>query len=297
MKSITTYIYEKLKIRRNSSDVHYIKDTDDLEQLIKKRFNEKTGYLDLSNISFTKATLVQGLSYKIFEALRNFIRGNDNLKSINVTNWDFGKVDMLNYLFGYAYHVEEIIGLETWDVSNIVSMTGLFDACPMLTELNGIEYWDVSKCKTFMGMFDNCARLKRLDFSNWILPDKISNISSMFARCFKLTEIKGLEKWDVSAVRSCESIFAGCKQLKELDLSNWKLQPRTSQRMFANCVNLETIGNVSNWDFSNNIDTSDMFVSCEKLELDMSMVPMNISVSKVRMFKDANKKIKKPKFK
>ena len=81
------------------------------------------------------------------------------------------------------------------------------------------------------------------------------------------------------------------------DLSNWKLQPRLTKQMFANCVNLETIGNVSNWDFSNNLDTSDMFVNCEKLELDMSMVPMNISVSKVRMFKDANKKIKKPKFK
>lgn len=297
MKSITTYITEKLKIKRNSSDIHYIKDTDDFEQLIKNHFNEKTGHLELSNISFSEAELIQGRSYSIFEALRKFIRGNDNLKSINVTNWDFGKVDMLNHLFAYAYHVEEIIGLDTWDVSNIVSMSGLFTACPMLTEIKGIEYWDVSNCKTFMDMFDNCSRLKTLDFSNWVLPDKMMNISSMFARCFNLTEIKGLEKWDVSAVRSFEQTFAGCKKLKQLDLSNWKLQPRLSQKMFANCVNLETIGDVSNWDFSNNLDTSDMFNNCEKLELDMSMVPMNISVSKVRMFKDANKKIKKPKFK
>ena len=297
MKPIATYITEKLKIKLNSSDVHYIKDTDDFAQLIKKRYNEKIGYLDLSNISFSKAKLVQGRSYTIFEPLRNIIRGNDNVKSINVTNWDFGKVDMLNYLFSYAYRVEEIIGLDTWDVSNIVNMTGLFNACTLLTEIKGIEYWDVSNCKTFMDMFDNCTRLKTLDFSNWILPDKMMNISSMFARCFKLTEIKGLEKWDVSAGRSFEQTFSGCKQLTKLDLSNWKLQPRLTKQMFANCVNLETIGNVSNWDFSNNLDTSDMFVNCEKLELDMSMVPMNISVSKVRMFKDANKKIKKPKFK
>lgn len=297
MKTLNNYIIEKLKIKRNSSDVHYIKDTDDFEQIIKKRFNVKIGYLDLSNISFSKAEIVQGRSYSIFEPLRDLIRGNNNLKSINVTNWDFGKIDMLNYLFSSAYHVEEFIGLDTWDVSNIVNMTGLFTGCTMLTEINGIEYWDVSNCKSFMDMFDNCTRLTTLDFSNWILPDKIMNISSMFARCFNLTEIKGLEKWDVSAARSFEQTFAGCKKLKRLDLSNWKLQPRLSQRMFANCVSLETIGDVSNWDFSNNLDTSDMFVDCENLELDMSMVPMNISVSKVRMFKDANKKIKKPKFK
>ena len=298
MKSLDTYIFEKLKIRKNK--VFYVTDEDSFEDYINKQYDSNNKYLNLQNISFelyddkdnTHKPVYQ--QYIIHKLVGIFIYKN-NVRTVDVSNWKFGNYISLSELFDGCYNLINIIGLDTWDVSNIKTMNGLFGGCSKLKDLSDIKYWNVSSCNNFFRMFDYCTVLSELDLSGWTLPNKMSNIRKMFARCNKLKQLKGIENWNVESVEYPEDMFVGCTLLKELDLSKWKLKPRSTIRMFSNCYSLETIGNVSNWDFSDNLNTTDMFNGCRKLILDMSMLTMNVSVTKIRMFKDANTKIKKPK--
>lgn len=299
MKPISNYIHEKLFIKSNTkTNKYYIKDYNDFCEYITKHYDNDKKYLDLSNISFNKAVLETTIQSRNFIPMREFIKEND-VKKINVSNWEFDEYpNIIAGAFRFCTSLTEIIGLDTWDVSNTKQLDSIFEACASITDFSDIEYWDVSNCVSFTSMFDNCSRLKKLDFSHWTFPKSVNNIAEMFARCFHLEEIKGLGQLPVNdKVTTLNSVFSGCKRLKELDLTNWRPKLSRSNRTFFNCIELTTIGDISNWDFTNNLDTTDMFNGCVKLNLDMSMCKMNISVTKVRMFKDANKKIKKPNFK
>lgn len=297
MKSLDTYIFEKLKIRKDTNKVFYVTDEESFEEYMAKQYDSNDKHLNLQNISFEmydnsdKPLYQQSLIHKY---VGHFIYKH-NVNTVDVSNWEFGNYNSLSELFNSCYYLTDIIGLDTWDVSNIKTMNGLFKGCTKLKDLSDIKNWDVSSCNNFSQMFDNCSVLSELDLSSWTLPNKMSHIKEMFSRCFKLEKLKGLENWNVEHATYPEAMFVGCKLLKELNLSKWKLKPRSTERMFCNCNSLETIGDVSKWDLSDNINTTDMFNGCKNLILDMSMLTMNVSVTKVRMFKDANKKIKKPK--
>jgi surface protein len=298
MKTIHTYITEKLKIRKtNNTPVFYITDADSLEKYVNEHFNKDTKHLDLRNISFERCEDInkQRLSSITMHKYIGYFCAAYKVETIDVSNWKFGKYESLYELFESCWRLTEIIGLDTWDLSYIKTVERMFAGCTMLTDLQDISDWNLSSCISFTQMFDNCKSLTTLDLSNWTIPDKFYHIGKMFARCFNLKELKGIENWNVEHVTWLEGVFAGCCNLQNLDLTNWKPKPRSTTRMFANCTKLTTIGDISNWDFSDNINTTDMFNGCEHLVLDMSMIKLNISVSKVRMFKNANPKIKKPK--
>lgn len=299
MKSINTYIIEKLKVKgSNNKDKYFIKNYNDFCEYITKHYDKDKKYLDMSNISFDRAILDDVIPSRITVPMREFIREN-KVETIDVSNWEFNNVPkLIMNLFSSSHSLRNIIGLDTWNVSHVTRLDNIFLGCSMLTDLSDIEDWDVSSCVSFEHMFDGCTRLKKLDLRYWKLPNVVKNITSMFARCTNLEEIKGLDKWNINnSLANYDSVFAFCRKLKELDLSNWRPKLSRSEKMFCDCRELTTIGDISNWDFSYDINTTDMFNGCGQLELDMSMCKMNISVTKVRMFKDANKKIKKPKFK
>lgn len=296
MKSINQYINEALKVKAKGPDVYFVNNNQDLADFLPSRYDKKTGILNLESLSFIHAELEPNMPHRIFAPINKFII-NNNIKYINVSDWEFGKVKSLYNLFNGCYHLEEIIGLGSWDTSNIEDFGGLFAYCNNIKDLSGIQKWDVSKSKRFRQMFYRCQNLQSIDLSNWIVSNNMMLISEMFCGCIRLTTINGIEKWDVSNCRDFSGLFSGCKNLKSLDLSKWKIHPTYTQRMFNGCTTLTTIGDVDKWDLSQVIDCTDMFMSCENLNLDMSMVPIYIGVIKVRMFKNANKKIKKPKFK
>lgn len=296
MKSINQYINEALKVKAKGHNVYFVYNTQELADFLPSRYDKNTGTLNLESLSFIQADLDRDLQFRIFYPINKFMV-NNNVKRVIVSNWEFGKIESLYNLFIGCFYLEEIIGLRSWDTSNIKNFSGLFSYCENIKDLSGIEKWNVSNCKNFKRMFYRCRQLQSIDLSKWMISDNITEIEEMFAGCFGLTKINGIEKWDMSNCRRFYGLFNSCKKLKSLDLSKWKIRPNNTQKMFMGCTSLTSIGDISNWDFSYDIDTEDMFNGCGKLELDMSMCKMNISVSKVRMFKDANKKIKKPNFK
>jgi hypothetical protein len=65
MKTIHTYITEKLKIRKtNNTPVFYITDADSLEKYVNEHFNKDTKHLDLRNISFERCEDINKQRYE-----------------------------------------------------------------------------------------------------------------------------------------------------------------------------------------------------------------------------------------
>jgi hypothetical protein len=160
-----------------------------------------------------------------------------------------------------------------------------FDKQPDILDLTDI---DVSKIKTFTNILKDIRwSVKKIDVSNWDLSSA-KFFYGMFAHCYRLEEIIGLDTWDMSFTNKLkafdtkynvplfECMFESCEKLNRLDLSSWYIDVDNCSfnKMFANCVNLETIGDVSNWkiNFStaDKIDMSGMFENCKKLTCDIS---------------------------
>ena len=81
---------------------------------------------------------------------------------------------------------------------------------------------------------------------------------------------------DVSNLDSFYSSFTGIgifedTNFKYIDISDWDVSNVTDMdRMFLNCIELESVGDISNWDVSNVTDISGMFYDCASFNQDIS---------------------------
>ena len=139
---------------------------------------------------------------------------------------------------------EDIINLNCIDTSKITSMSQLFRG------LNNIIKIDVSDWDTF----------------------NVNDFSMMFTECNNLEEIIGLENFNTSNVTDMSFMFDNCKNLLRIDISNWDVSKvKDIQHMFDCCFNLETIGDVSHFDFESMIENNayHTFSTCKKLKCDI----------------------------
>ena len=146
MKSINTYIQEKLFVKTNKNTPSYnyhpkyaFELTELMEKLVKERGNEG----DFNDIDTSKMT------------------------------------DM-EYIFktGFTLFNGDISG---WDVSNVTTMQSMFEECHRF-EGKGLNNWDVSNCKNFKSTFKGCGSLETDNIESWgkiIKPS--AYIKGMFA--------------------------------------------------------------------------------------------------------------------
>lgn len=60
----------------------------------------------------------------------------------------------------------------------------------------------------------------------------------------KVSDLLNLQGWDIGNVISLENAFRECRNLRDLDLSSWKLKPTCStEGMFLGCDSLVTTNN------------------------------------------------------
>lgn len=295
MKTLIEVINEKLKIRvSKSTKVTYIKNEDELLEHIEKTNDFKNGILDLQNLSFEN---FETLMFRVNDVLQK-VHSKHIIHTINVSGWVFpDKKDFtLVNIFSELGSIKQIIGLYTWDMSNVVNIAGMFNGCINLTELDDISNWDLRNCDNFARVFRDCAALRKLDLTGWN-PSSIKTLELMFKGCKELNEIKGIETWPIENVKYFNKMFFDCSNITKLDLSKWVIGKAcdSTVSMFANCENLQTVGDISGWKTLHIHNLESMFYNCKSLNCDISNWTFMRGCYKTKMCMKTNSKIfKKP---
>ena len=198
---------------------------------------------------------------------------------------------------------------DTWDASedmdgsvtayiegSVLTIAGNGSGKIYANENSGNMFGDVSfNGENLETMFSNVSEIYGIDILD---VSNVKNFSSMFAYCFSLNELD-LTSWDVSKAETMRFMFGASESVGEmglvtLNLKGWKMPNcQTFAYMFANCTNLISIGDVSDWNIGGSVDSeigvdaSNMFLNCESLSY-LSVKSWN--VSKVRSFKSAFKR-------
>lgn len=167
--------------------------------------------LDMSNV----ITLKRAFAYMM------------SLESINVSKWNFSKLESLEYTFGAANSVENGTGhmsvkrldVSNWNISNVTTLYNAFLQCREL-ELLDTRHWNVSKVTTIRGMCHGCKKLKAIYTENWDTPN-LSDMRTAFNSCSSLKELnlKKLNNQGVSAANKAAAI-TGLNSLEKLTLGS-----------------------------------------------------------------------------
>ena len=200
---------------------------------------------------------------------------NRNLESVNVSNWNTGKLQNTSAASGYYGMFMNCAKLKALDVSgwntgNVTETVRMFAGCSLLTTIDvsgwktakitnmnemfsgaGISQiavngsgWDTSNLVYSYGMFEDCANLTEIDLSAW-------NVSKL-EKAFSMFENSGLKSidlstWDESIVNSVYDMFRNCKALTSVNLNGWNLSHmengttddrKGSADMFSGCTAL-----------------------------------------------------------
>ena len=106
-----------------------------------------------------------------------------------------------------------------------------------------------------------------VDVSNWDVTE-YDILDCLFFNCQCVETVIGLETWDVSNVKDFAGFFSQCSNLKNVNVSGWKLHnAMITYAMFYDCKNLKKIDGIDTWDFKDNsrINMTNMFCNCNNL--------------------------------
>ena len=200
---------------------------------------------------------------------------NRKLESVDVSNWNTGKVQNTSAAGGYYGMFMncaklKVLDVSKWDTKSMTEMIRMFAGCETVTTLDvsgwktanatdmnemfsgtGISQiavngsgWDTSNLVKSYNMFEGCANLTQINLSTWNVS-KLEDTSEMFADS-GLTSID-LSMWDESIVNSVYGMFRNCKDLTNVNINGWNLSNledgttdnrKGSAGMFSGCTAL-----------------------------------------------------------
>lgn len=97
----------------------------------------------------------------------DFFYQSFKLESLDLSTWN-ANVDSINNIF-YNCNNLRYINLNNWNVSNVVSMHNLFFSCGLVASIF-LNQWDMSAVTSVSSMFYNCKNLTDLNMEGAILP-------------------------------------------------------------------------------------------------------------------------------
>ena len=200
---------------------------------------------------------------------------NRKLESVDVSNWNTGKIQNTSAAGGYYGMFMncaklKVLDVSKWDTKSMTEMIRMFSGCETVTKLDvsgwktdkvthmnemfsgtGISQiavngsgWDTSNLVKSYNMFEGCANLTQINLSTWNVS-KLEDTSEMFADS-GLTSID-LSMWNESIVNSVYGMFRNCKALTSVNLNGWNLSNledgttdsrKGSAGMFSGCTAL-----------------------------------------------------------
>ena len=193
IKSLKSYIQEKLIIKKSNSYKYFPKTKKELKDIIFKRIKAEGNEVDLNDIDVSEITDMSNLFEKT-----NF--------NGDISSWDVSNVTNMHAMLGACKQFNQDIS--KWDVSNVTSMNSMFYNCKSFNQ--DISEWDVSNVTKMSYMFAWCEDFNQ-DISNWDVSN-VTNMRAMFSYCKSFNQ--DISNWDVSKVKNMNNVFNDC-QIKE----------------------------------------------------------------------------------
>jgi surface protein len=200
MKTINTYINEKLRLTSKRTYTCQPKDKDELRKIIIDRIKKEGNECDLNDIDVSKITDMS----RLFDAIPLSVGGNPVFQNFNgdISMWNVSNVHNMHYMFRRCYKFN--CDLSMWDVSNVEDMGEMFNECYEFDY--DISGWDVSNVENMRCMFEQCHSFD-CNLSRWNVS-KVEDIGWMFWNCEKFNQ--NLDSWDVSNVIEMHYTFKNC---------------------------------------------------------------------------------------
>ena len=141
MKSLSTYIQEKLIIKKSNRYKYFPQSKLELKAIIEKRIKDEGNEVDLNDIDVSN---IKDMSYLFSHKDFNGDISNwevSNVKDMfgmflecklfnkNISNWDVSNVRDMNYMFCKCQSFNQDIS--KWDVSHVTNMANMFYGCPI----------------------------------------------------------------------------------------------------------------------------------------------------------------------
>ena len=221
MKSLNTYIKEKLIINQRFDERLIInqnykpytcvpKSFNELRKIIEQRYKEQGPGTEKEPIDFNDIDISKINSF--YNGTNNEIIGifeRTKFEYIDISNWNVSNFKYMDSMFFKCEKLKSPGDLSRWDVSNVENMNYMFYDCERLESVGDLSNWNVSSVENMCYMFYDCERLKSVgDLSNWDVS-RVENIFLMFYNCKKLTSVGDLSNWNVSKVKDMNSMFYG----------------------------------------------------------------------------------------
>jgi len=145
MKTINTYINEKLRLSAKPQYTCQPDDRYELKDIIIDRIKNEGPNCDLNDIDTSK---IIDMSH-LFD-----IYGNNIFKDFNgdISQWDVSNVEYMGFIF---YGCSKFnCDISMWDVHNVKNMKYMFRGCEQFKQ--DLSKWDVSNVEYMHNAFKNC---------------------------------------------------------------------------------------------------------------------------------------------
>ena len=139
MKSLKSYIQEKLIIKKSTNYKYLPKSKDELKEIIDKRIKEEGKKVDLNDIDVSEITDMSSLF-------------NGTGFNGDISKWDVSNVTNMRGMFYNCFKFN--CDISNWDVSNVNNISNMFYNCISFNQ--DISKWNVSNVKNMGGIFINC---------------------------------------------------------------------------------------------------------------------------------------------
>ena len=169
MKTINTYIIEKLKVSKNKYGL-FPKNKNELVKMIKAEIKQNGNDCDLNHIDVSKITDMSFLFSRDPKDGYGLYEFNGDISEWNVSN-----VKNMTCIFRESVFNGDI---SEWDVSNVENMSHMF--CSSLFN-NDISKWNLSSIDNMCGMFWK-SKFNQ-DISNWKINPECYLTYWMFDDC------------------------------------------------------------------------------------------------------------------
>ncbi len=184
-----------------------------------------------------------------FESITNICLNCYNLRSIDFSGFDAGKLktakgafmncyalekaDFSNWkgtkaphlegslesMFDGCYRLEGALDFSDWDVTLVTDMRFMFRNCKYVTSID-ISGWNTENVTNAYRMFLGCVSLQSLEFGEGLHLEACTTMAEMFKNCIYLTNADFSKLYTSGELTSMNATFEGCFRMGEINLEN-----------------------------------------------------------------------------